>query len=65
MRLVRKVHRARRLRPVAANKLTAALTMLRELRNNRPINSRLIERAIRNLEALMVWVDKQDKKRGG
>lgn len=65
MTLVQKVRRKQRLRHVAANKLTAALTVLRELRDSRTVSPRLVERAIRDLEALMAWVDRKDTKRGG
>ena len=64
-KLVQKIHRRQRLRHVTANKLTAALTVLRELRDSRSVSPRLLERAIRDLEALMAWVDRQDKQRGG
>lgn len=63
--IVQQIHRRQRLRHVAANKLTAALTVLRELRDSRSVSPRLVERAISDLEALMAWVDKQDRKRGG
>jgi len=62
--LVQKIHRRQRLRHIAANKLTAALTVLRELRNSRTVNPRLVERAIRDLEALMAWVDRKGRRSG-
>lgn len=62
--IVPQIHRKQRVRHVAANKLTAALTVLRELRDSRTVSPRLIERAIKDLEALMAWVDKQDRTRG-
>ena len=62
-KLVQKVHRKQLLRHVTANKLTAALTALRHLRESRSVSPRLVERAIRDLEALMAWVDRQDRKR--
>ena len=63
--IVQQIHHKQRLRHVTANKLTAALTVLRELRDSRSVSPRLLERAIRDLEALMAWVDRQDRKRGG
>ncbi len=63
--IVPQIHRKQRLRHLAANKLTAALTVLRELRDSRSVTPRLVERAISDLEALMAWVDRQDRKRGG
>ena len=63
--IVPQIHRQQRLRHVAANKLTAALIVLHELRDSRSVSPKLLERAIRDLEALMAWVDRQDRKRGG
>ena len=63
--IVQQIHHRQRLRHVAANKLTAALTVLRELQDSRTVSPRLVKQAIRDLEALMAWVDRQDRKRGG
>ena len=63
--IVPQIHHKQRLRHVAANKLTAALIVLRELRDSRTVSPRLLERAIHDLEALMAWVDRQDRKRSG
>jgi len=63
--IVQQIHHRQRLRHVAANKLNAALIVLRDLRDSRTVSPRLVELAIRDLEALMAWVDKQDRKRGG
>lgn len=59
------IHRKQQLRHIAANKLVAALTVLRELRDSRTVSPRLVERAIKDLEALMAWVDRKGGKRGG
>ena len=53
MKLVQKVHRRQRNRHLVANKLTAALTALRHLRDGGLVSQKLIERAIRDLEAIM------------
>ncbi len=65
MKLVEKVHRKQSTRHLVANKLTAALTTLRHLRDGRLVSQRLIERAIRDLEAIMGSVDKNKKAGGG
>ena len=62
--LVQQVHRRQRLRHVMANKLTAALTALRYVQEGAPISPKLLERAIRDLEALMKLVDREDRERG-
>ena len=62
MKLVRKVHRSEHLRHVAANKLTAALTALRHLRDGESVSPRLVNRAIHDLEAMMEWVDRKDRR---
>ena len=59
MSLVRKVHRSQRLRHVTANKLTAALVVLRHLRDGGLVSKKLIQRAIYDLEAIMAFVDKK------
>ena len=61
MKLVRKAHRAQSLRHVAANKLTLALTVLQELQEGKSVSRGVISRAIRDLKAIMRWVD----RRGG
>ena len=55
--IVRRVARAQRLRHVVANKLTLPLTVLRELRDGRPVEPRVIEKAVQELESLMVSLD--------
>ena len=57
--IVRRVARAQRLRHVVANKLTLPLTVLRELRDGRPVERRVIEKAVQELEALIASVDAQ------
>ena len=65
MKLVQKVHRRQQLRHLTANKLTAALTVLHHLREGGLVSQKLIERAIRDLEAIMESVDKNKKAGGG
>ena len=62
MKLVQKIHERQRLRHITANKLTAALIVLRYLRDGKPVSPRLIERAIHDLEAMMEWVDRRGGK---
>lgn len=59
MSLVRKVHKTQRTRHLVANKLTAALTALRHLRDGGLVNQKLIERAIHDLEAIVEFVDRK------
>lgn len=59
--IVQQVHRRQRLRHIAANKLTAALTVLRHLRDGQAVSPKLVERAIRDLEALMRRADKKGR----
>lgn len=44
---------------MVANKLTAALTALRHLRDGGLVNQKLIERAIHDLEAIVEFVDRK------
>jgi N-acetylglucosamine kinase-like BadF-type ATPase len=62
--IVQQIHRRQRLRHIAANKLTAALTVLRHLQEGKPVSPKLLERAIRDLEALMERVDRKERERG-
>ena len=55
--IVRRVARAQRLRHVVANKLTLPLTVLRELRDGRPVEPRVIEKAVQELESLIASLD--------
>ena len=55
--IVRRVARAQQLRHVVANKLTLPLTVLRELRDDRAVEPRVIAHAIRDLEALVASLD--------
>ena len=59
--IVRRVARAQHLRHVVANKLTLPLTVWRELRAGRAVEPRVLAHAIRDLEALMAWVDRQPR----
>ena len=61
--VARRVARAQELRHVIANKLTLPLTVLRELNQGRAVPPRLLERAIKELEAIMTWVDQQSPPR--
>ena len=62
--LVQQIHRGQRLRHITANKLTAALIVLRLLQEGESVSPKLLEQAIRDLEALMELMDKEDRKRG-
>lgn len=64
MNQVQKVHRAQRTRHLVANKLTAALTVLRHLKDGGLVGQKLLERAIRDLEAIMELVDRRGGKGG-
>ena len=57
MKLVQKVHRRQRVRHVVANKLQLALTVLGELEDKRTVPPKLIKRAIKDLRAVMRFVD--------
>jgi len=57
MNLVEKVHRKQRTRHLVANKLTAALVVLRHIRDGELVSQKLIERAICDLEAIMKLVE--------
>lgn len=61
-RLVQKVHRRQRVRHVVANKLQLALIVLQELEDGRVVPRRLAERAIKDLEAVMRFVDRSSKR---
>ena len=63
--IVRQIHRKQRLRHITANKLTAALTALRHLRDGQSVSPKLLERAIHDLEALMERADRKDRERQG
>ena len=63
--IVQQIHRRQRLRHLTANKLTAALTALRHLRDGQSIGPKLVERAIRDLEVLMEQVDRKNKEGDG
>jgi hypothetical protein len=62
--LVQQIHRRQRLRHITANKLTAALIVLRHLQKGKAVTPKLLERAILDLEALMELMDKEDRERG-
>ena len=59
--------RAQHLRHVIANTLTLPLTVLRELHEGRTVEPRALAQAIRDLDALLAWVDTQppSKPSGG
>ena len=57
--LVRRVARAQPLRHMVANKVTLPLTVLREQHAGRAVAPGALALAIRDLEALMAWVDEQ------
>lgn len=56
-KLVARVHRRQAVRHVVANKLQLALTVLRELEEGRVVPRSLAERAIKDLRAVMRFVD--------
>ena len=60
MNLVEKVHRQQRTRHFVANKITPALTVLRDLQDGKPVSPKLLKAAIVDLQALMEWVDKRN-----
>ena len=62
--IVQQIHRKQRLRHITANKLTAALTALRHLRDGQSVSPKLLERVIRDLEALMERVDREGRAGG-
>ena len=62
MKFVQKIHRRQRTRHVIANKLQLALTVLRELEDGRVVPRKLAEKAIKDLEAVIEWVDDSGKK---
>ena len=62
MNQVQKVHKQQQTRHLVANKLTAALTALRHLRDGGLVGQKLIERAIHDLEAVMAWVDRKGRR---
>lgn len=55
--LIRRVHKTQKLRHVAANKLTPALTVLRHLQEHRSANPELIRRAIQGIQVVMRRLD--------
>ena len=55
--ILQRVARTQRLRHLIANKLTLPLTVLRELRAGRAVEPRVVAQAIRDLDALMTFVD--------
>ena len=58
-KVVARVHRRQATRHVVANKLQLALTVLRELEDGRVVPRQLAERAIKDLRAVMRWVDRE------
>lgn len=52
-----KVHQAQLLRHVVANKITLPLTVLGELSEGKSVDIALIERAIRDLKAIIQFVE--------
>lgn len=62
-KLVAKVHRRQAVRHVVANKLQLALTVLRELEEGRLVPRRLVERAVRDMEAVIGFIDQTRRNR--
>ena len=62
-KLIARVHRRQTVRHVVANKIQLALIVLRELEEGRVVPRRLAERAIKDLRAVMRFVDAGTRKR--
>ena len=62
--VVRRVARAQRLCHIVANKLTLPLTVLRELRDGRAVEPRVIAKAVEELESLIASLDAQRRPFG-
>ena len=60
-KLVTRIQRAQELRHVTANGLSLALIVLDRLKDGKLVPRRLLERAIKDLQAVMAWVEKQQK----
>lgn len=52
-----KIHQSQLTRHVVANKLSLPLTVLQSLQDGKPVEAKLLEQAIRDLEAIIEFVD--------
>ena len=59
--VVRRVARRQQLRHIVANKVTLPLTVLRELHEGRAVESRVVARAIQDLETLVASIDAYER----
>jgi len=59
--LVEKVHQEQQLRHVLANKLTLALTVLRQLEDGKPVGQDTLRRARRDLDTAIKLVDSGER----
>ena len=59
--IIRRVARAQRVRDVVINKVMLSLTVLRELRDGRAVEPRLMVRAIQDLETLVASIDAYER----
>lgn len=60
-KLVARIHRRQGVRHVVANKVQLALTILKELESERTVEPRLIKRAVRDLEAIVKFMNESAK----
>ena len=60
-KLVTKIHHRQGVRHVVANKVQLALTILKELESERAVEPRLIKRAVRDLEAIVKFMDETQR----
>ena len=59
--VVRRLARAQRVRDLVINKLMLSLTVLRELHDGRAVESRVVARAIQDLETLVASIDAYER----
>ena len=60
-RVLTRIHKKQRVQHVVANKVQLALTILKELESERAVEPRLIKRAVRDLEAIVSYVNERAK----
>jgi hypothetical protein len=60
-KLVERVHRRQAVRHVVANKVQLALTILKELELEHAVEPRLIKRAIKDLKAIVKYLNERTK----
>ena len=59
--VVRRVARRQQLRHLVANKVTLPLTVLRELRGGRTVETRVVTQTIRDMETLVASIDAYER----